>query len=194
MEALGLPPALVMEAGRATLTDWLRDMKPDPMAQKMALHQILSALVHLHAHKLVHRDLKVRPLPTHVPSHAEGCGGAHALCIWCLMLACRAPPRAQASASRPSSRVCPGLPQAGRHPCCQLPAACFLLPPAATLLPTALRRHHSLCLHPLPAPLPFLPNPLAPPPPAHTHTPPAPSLPSPHAPPFPPPALQHHVV
>lgn len=58
MERLGLPPALVLEAGRATLTDWLRDMKPDPMAQKMALHQVLAALVHMHSHKLVHRDLK----------------------------------------------------------------------------------------------------------------------------------------
>ncbi|KAG2432076.1 hypothetical protein HXX76_009003 [Chlamydomonas incerta] len=65
LAALGLPPALVMEAGRCTLTEWLRGeggagprQQRDLLAVKSALHQVLAALVHLHSRRLVHRDLK----------------------------------------------------------------------------------------------------------------------------------------
>ncbi|KAG2484189.1 hypothetical protein HYH03_017001 [Edaphochlamys debaryana] len=94
LAALGLPPALVMEAGRCTLTEWLQGgggggpgggasprsphsphsgsgfgaaasgsgsgtgAPRDLLSLKAALHQILSALVHLHSRRTVHRDVK----------------------------------------------------------------------------------------------------------------------------------------
>ncbi|GIL60143.1 hypothetical protein Vafri_14777 [Volvox africanus] len=62
LAALGLPPALVMEAGRCTLTEWLRGgadgATRDLLSLKGALHQILAALMHLHSHRIVHRDIK----------------------------------------------------------------------------------------------------------------------------------------
>lgn len=62
LAALGLPPALVMEAGRCTLTEWLRGdgggAPRDLLSLKAALHQILAALVHLHSRRIVHRDIK----------------------------------------------------------------------------------------------------------------------------------------
>ncbi|GLI70755.1 hypothetical protein VaNZ11_015782 [Volvox africanus] len=62
LAALGLPPALVMEAGRCTLTEWLRGgpdgATRDLLSLKGALHQILAALMHMHSHRIVHRDIK----------------------------------------------------------------------------------------------------------------------------------------
>lgn len=58
LEALGLPPCLVVEAGRSTLGEWLRDARPDVLAARAALQQVLAALAHLHANGTVHRDVK----------------------------------------------------------------------------------------------------------------------------------------
>ncbi|KAG2439015.1 hypothetical protein HYH02_006543 [Chlamydomonas schloesseri] len=77
LAALGLPPALVMEAGRCTLTEWLRGeggsgsggARRDLLALKSALHQVLAALVHLHSRRWVHRDVK--------PSNIMWFDGAH---------------------------------------------------------------------------------------------------------------------
>ena len=36
----GFPPALVLERGKQTLTDWLKSQHPDSMLQRTALHQV----------------------------------------------------------------------------------------------------------------------------------------------------------
>eukprot|EP00210_Caulerpa_lentillifera_P001517 g1455.t1 len=52
------PPALIFEKGDYTLSDWLTKTRPNHLSQKLALNQILEALVELHRQRLVHRDLK----------------------------------------------------------------------------------------------------------------------------------------
>lgn len=78
---LDFPPALVMERGKQTLTDWLRSQRPDAMLQKTALHQILGALVHLHSHKLVHRDLKPSNIMWFEESHRYVAAAHVQLCM-----------------------------------------------------------------------------------------------------------------
>lgn len=52
------PPALVFEKGDYTLSDFLAKTRPNSLSQKLALSQILEALVELHRQRVVHRDLK----------------------------------------------------------------------------------------------------------------------------------------